>query len=180
MDSANRTAILNAWDRLTALQLLVMSMALGACYSGAAFNRLGADNAGGDNETVVYGSDGGLTILETDAYFDVSVPLQVKAILDQTCAGGPESVCHSHGTGNMYISSVSGDFASIINIPSYEMPDVLRVAPFDPDHSYVYTKLVCDGGIVGLCMPRSTSPADPTTIELFREWIEGGAQLPSP
>lgn len=178
MESANRKAILNAWDRVAALELLVMSMALWGCYSGAAVNGLGAKHAGGDDATVDYGFDAGLTILETDAYFDVSVPLQVKAILDQTCAGGPESVCHSHNTGNMNISSVSGDFSSIIDIPSYEMPDVLRVAPFDPDHSYVYMKLVCDGGIVGLCMPRSTSPGDPTTIELFREWIEAGAELP--
>jgi hypothetical protein len=48
------------------------------------------------------------------------------------------------------------------------------VAPGDPDHSYVYKKLACEGGIDGGCMPLSTG-FDPKLALLFREWIEAGA-----
>jgi len=168
---------------LAAVASLRMALATGACYSGgpeSAGNASGEGPSAVDDASIGNAPDAEIGIVATDASYDVSVPLQVKGILDQTCSGGAEQSCHAHGAGNLALS-YNQDFASIIDVTSSEMPDVLRIAPYDPEGSYLYRKLVCDdAGITGLCMPYSTVPTDPQMIALFLEWIEAGAPLPSP
>lgn len=74
----------------------------------------------------------------------------------------------------MMILGPGFEFQQMVGVVSSEMPPMLRVAPGDPDHSYVYKKLACEGGITGACMPRDTGP-NPTLARVFREWIEAGA-----
>ena len=49
-----------------------------------------------------------------------------------------------------------------------------RVLPGDPEHSYVYLKVACEGGITNACMPLS-SGFDPRIKQMFHDWIEAGA-----
>jgi hypothetical protein len=65
------------------------------------------------------------------------------------------------------------DFAQIVNVPSTERPELVRVAPGRPGDSYLFLKLVGDGGIDGAPMPGGTS--DPRMVALFGAWIEAGA-----
>lgn len=123
-------------------------------------------------------TDQGAAILFADdaAASDSSVAENVKVILDTTCAGGKESTCHANSLGSLELS-LAADFSSIIDVRSSEMPDVFRVTPFDPNGSYLFRKLVCDGGILGSCMPASISHADPAMVSLFLNWIEAGAPI---
>lgn len=111
-------------------------------------------------------------LLCNDATYDGPVPLRVKDTLDLVC-GSPDG-CHGAGAGGMGI--VQGqEFAALINVTSSENPPMKRVLPGNPEQSYVYLKLACEGGIVDSCMPLGNSP-QPAIVELFREWIEAGAQ----
>ena len=183
MDTANRAIIPSFCARFGELASLLTSLLVGACYTGGPDGP--TEISPGEELSATADASAGSTpdaqigILAIDATYDVSVSLQVKGILDQTCAGSAEQSCHARGVENLALSYLQ-DFASIIDVPSTEMPDVMRVLPFDPDNSYLYRKLVCDGGITGLCMPYSTVPTDPQMIALFLEWIEAGAPLPTP
>jgi hypothetical protein len=108
-----------------------------------------------------------------DASFDGPLPVQIKGELDQVC-GSPDG-CHGAGTGNFGIQ-IGSEFSDMINVTSSENPPMKRVLPGDPDNSYVYLKLRCEGGIVGACMPLGNP--NPATAKLFHDWIEAGAQLP--
>jgi hypothetical protein len=70
-----------------------------------------------------------------------------------------------------------GDGGDVIGIPSYERPDLLRVKPFDPESSYLYLKVLGDGGIEGGRMPLGGT-FDERGVELVRGWIEAGAPTP--
>jgi hypothetical protein len=107
----------------------------------------------------------------SDASDDAPLALRVKGKIDQICSN--VDGCHGIAAGMMGLAP-GNEFQQMINVTSFEMPPLLRVAPGDPDHSYVYKKLACDGGIVKACMPLS-SGFDPNLARLFHDWIEAGA-----
>jgi hypothetical protein len=59
-------------------------------------------------------------------------------------------------------------------IPSMQQPAVLRVAPGDPDASYLVRKIQGTAGIAGLRMPPLVV-LPPATITAIRDWIAAGA-----
>jgi len=107
----------------------------------------------------------------SDASIDASLTVRVRGKIDQICANADG--CHGSGAGGMGLSP-GNEFAPMIDVTSMENPPMKRVLPGDPEHSYVYLKLACEGGIDGGCMPLSTGP-DPQLAQLFRDWIEAGA-----
>jgi hypothetical protein len=114
---------------------------------------------------------GGLICLTCiDAQSDASLLQRVEAILGSICSSNDG--CHGSVAGNLAISGAT-DFHALIDVPSSEMPDLLRVKPGDPADSYVYLKLACEGGIDGSCMPGGRP--DPSIAALFHDWIEAGA-----
>jgi hypothetical protein len=71
-------------------------------------------------------------------------------------------------------------YAALVSMPSSEQPAVLRVAPGDPDSSYLIRKLTNTGGISGVQMPANGPPYLPqSTIDVIRQWITNGAQKPA-
>jgi hypothetical protein len=66
-------------------------------------------------------------------------------------------------------------FANLVNVPSQEQPDLLRVNPGNPDLSYIIRKLEGGPGITGGQMPLDRVPLDPRTITAIRLWIAQGA-----
>jgi hypothetical protein len=67
-------------------------------------------------------------------------------------------------------------YASLVSVRSTEKPALFRVAPGDPDNSYLVHKL--DGGpdIVGLRMPRGNGPfLTQGQMTVIRRWIALGA-----
>ena len=109
-------------------------------------------------------------ICSVDAPSDGPLYLRVQATLELVC--GSTDGCHGAGAGNMGILPGS-PFANLVGVTSSENPPMKRVLPGDPDHSYVYLKLACNGGIVGACMPLGMPSA--STAQLFHDWIEAGA-----
>jgi hypothetical protein len=64
--------------------------------------------------------------------------------------------------------------AQLIDVPSIERPDLFRVKPGDPMQSYLYLKVLGDGGIEGGRMPLGFA-YNPRIPAMFFDWIEAGA-----
>ena len=96
---------------------------------------------------------------------------KVLSILDDRC--GSIDGCHGIGAGGMGIQT-GKEFQVLINVPSSEEPTLVRVRPGDPDQSYLWKKLACEGGIQGSCMP-ADGVLDPVYVQAFHDWIEAGA-----
>ena len=76
----------------------------------------------------------------------------------------------------MNLSSAEASFAALVNVASEEQPSLLRVAPNDPDNSYLVHKIEGRPGIVGGRMPLGGPFLDEATFAAVKSWIEGGAQ----
>lgn len=66
-------------------------------------------------------------------------------------------------------------YAQLVNMPSFQVPSLNRVAPGDAENSYLIHKLEGRAGIVGDPMP----PGGLLTteqIDVIRQWINNGAQ----
>lgn len=67
-------------------------------------------------------------------------------------------------------------YASLVNVRSVEKPGLLRVAPSDPDNSYLIHKLEGRSDIVGVRMPRGNGPfLTEGQMTVIRRWIALGA-----
>ena len=75
----------------------------------------------------------------------------------------------------MNLTSAGASFASLVGVASIEMPSLQRVAPNDPDNSYLIRKLEGGPNIGGARMPLGGAPLDQTTIDSIRLWITNGA-----
>jgi hypothetical protein len=145
---------------------IVWAVLLGSGCSG------NAPTEQADGEALADGGPGGLCVGSClDSTADVPVLVTVEGILGAVCAN-PDG-CHGGGAGNLSIAG-RNDFSHLIDAASSEMPAMLRVQRFDPEHSYMYRKLACEGGIIGSCMPPG-GRLDPSIVRAFHDWIEAGA-----
>jgi len=75
----------------------------------------------------------------------------------------------------------ANSYGMLVGIPSAESPSTLRVAPGDPDSSYLIRKLEGTAS-VGAQMPLGAPALDQASINVVRQWISDGAiddRLPS-
>lgn len=90
------------------------------------------------------------------------------------------SGCHDGSTttlpGSMDLTSDAASFASLVGVASLEDPTFQRVAPNDPDNSYLVQKLEGTASS-GAQMPFGGTPLDQATIDTIRGWIANGASL---
>jgi hypothetical protein len=107
---------------------------------------------------------------------DASLPARAGAIL-LGCGGGPESSCHGLGAGGMHLPDRP---ANLVDVPSTERPDLFRIQRGEPDRSYLWLKVVGDGGIDGGRMPLGRDPLGAEDRETLRSWIEAGAPSETP
>ena len=99
-----------------------------------------------------------------------------------TDSAGRAACANCHNPNGSAFRQVGLDLSSeaayglLVGVPSRERPELLRVAPGDPDNSYLVHKIEGLAGIVGLRMPRS-GPSFLTSgqIQIIRRWIERGA-----
>lgn len=83
--------------------------------------------------------------------------------------------CHDAiGHQSNQILTVGVAYGNTVNVPSVEMPSLLRVKPNDPANSYLYRKIT-GAGITGDRMPQSLPPLSDAQIKLVRDWIRRGA-----
>lgn len=104
----------------------------------------------------------------------VSFKADLVPLLKKRCA-----VCHLTGSeaGNMALHPRAA-YGSLVGVASVQAEGMLRVAPGDPDASYLLHKLEdthLDAGGTGARMPFNEAPLDPEAVQLFRAWIEAGA-----
>jgi len=101
-----------------------------------------------------------------------------KEIFDTTDSSGRLACTNCHN-GNAFVPGnlrAGASYATLVNTRSVERPGLLRVAPGDPENSYVIHKLEGRPGIVGERMPRGTGPyLTDGQILVIRRWIELGA-----
>jgi len=93
-------------------------------------------------------------------------------IFTPTCAA---IGCHDRlGQQSQQILVAGQAYAMIVNHPSVEMPQLMRIAPGDPANSYMYRK-ISGSGITGDRMPQGLPPLSDPQIKLIRDWIRRGA-----
>lgn len=84
------------------------------------------------------------------------------------CHNGNAFVPGNFTTGNAY--------AALVGRASVQRPGLLRVAPGDPDNSYMVRKLEGGPDIGGVRMPRGTGPyLTDGQMLVIRRWIAQGA-----
>lgn len=91
-------------------------------------------------------------------------------------------VCHAGASAPQGLRLDSGNsYANLVGIPSSEVSSLLRVAPGDPDQSYLVQKLQGSASS-GEQMPLGGPPIPTATIEFVRQWIIDGAlpEAPAP
>lgn len=88
------------------------------------------------------------------------------------------TVCHSGAQAPLGLRLEDGvSYAMLVEIASVEVPAMLRVAPGDPDNSYIVRKIE-GSAAVGAQMPLGGLPLDAEQIGLIRQWIAAGAPPP--
>ena len=86
--------------------------------------------------------------------------------------------CHAGASAPEGMSLEEGRaFDAIVGVPSNEAPAFMRVAPGDPDNSYLVHK-ISGTQAVGERMPLGLPPLSDATIAVIRQWIAEGAAPP--
>jgi mono/diheme cytochrome c family protein len=111
---------------------------------------------------------------QAQAPASVRYTADIAPLLEANCA-----TCHLTGEEAGGMSLVADSALSfLVNKPSQETPGVLRVAPGDPDKSYLVMKLegthIAHGGS-GARMPFGGTPLPAAEIAKIRAWIAAGA-----
>lgn len=107
----------------------------------------------------------------------VSLAGELQPVLSARCtnAGCHGTVATQEG---LKLTDAATSYASLVNVASMECGALLRVAPGDPDHSYLVVKLLGSNGapcFVGTKMPKGATPLTLEEIQAFRDWIANGA-----
>lgn len=93
-------------------------------------------------------------------------------IFTPTCA---QLGCHDTiGHQENQILTASRAYANTVNVPSVQMPSLVKVAPGNVTGSYLYRKIT-GSGITGDRMPQGLPPLTDSQIKLIRDWIRRGA-----
>ncbi len=114
----------------------------------------------------------------TNANFEVVSPVQtgvdfdgqIQIIFILRCTG-----CHSGPAAPHGLDLSNGQaHGNLVNVPSAEVPSLMRVKPGDPNNSYLVQKVEGTAAVGGR-MPLGFDPLSSEQIALIREWISEGA-----
>jgi hypothetical protein len=107
---------------------------------------------------------------------DVDYATMIQPVFNTTCT------CHLQGpSGTMVATTLTLNmdvsYGQLVGTPSTELPSMARIEPGDLEASYLWHKINAtqlDVGGSGTEMPQGL-PRDEALIELFHDWILGGA-----
>jgi len=139
------------------LAVTLLGLSLGACSgSGAGLNSDGQPLAGGGSGLVPLSAD--FDAIQADVFTPIC------------------SVCHSGaGAPQGLMLDAAHSYDLLVNVPSTEVPGILRVDPGNPADSYIIQKLEGHAA-VGAQMPLGQGPLPASTIAFIVQWITDGAQ----
>ncbi len=110
---------------------------------------------------------------------NTNVPVESKFssiqanIFNKSCA---VSGCHDSGSQQAGLDLSSGKaYGNLVNVPSSQKPNILRVKPGDAANSYLVMKLEGASGITGRRMPLGGSLST-DQIDAIKQWINNGAK----
>lgn len=107
---------------------------------------------------------------------EVTLSGHVQPIFTASCAF---SGCHAGSSPAVGQNLSAGQaWGSIVNVPSQEVPALMRVRPSAPDSSYLVHKIQGTQGTVGGSggrMPLGGAPLTADQIAIIRAWIAAGA-----
>ncbi len=132
----------------------ILSTVLAACGGGG----------GGDATTP--------TVNPPPTGFDPNFSEIQSNVFTPTCA---VSGCHlgANAPWGLQLDSVNS-YGLLVSQPSGEVPSLMRVAPGDPNNSYIVQKLEGTAA-VGARMPLNGTPLSTADIATIRQWISDGA-----
>jgi hypothetical protein len=86
------------------------------------------------------------------------------------------SGCHTGAapTGGMNLEAASA-YTSIVGVSSTERSDLRRIAPSQPDNSYLVKKVRGDADISGSRMPLGGAALSASQLTLIVDWVRRGA-----
>jgi hypothetical protein len=85
------------------------------------------------------------------------------------------TTCHAGAGAPLGLRLEEGvSFAMLVNVQSTEVPSLARVAPGNPDASYLIQKIEGTAAVGGR-MPLNGPPLPAETIAVIRQWIANGA-----
>lgn len=85
------------------------------------------------------------------------------------------SVCHSGAAApEGLMLDAQHSYSLLVNVPSTEVPSILRVDPGNPNNSYIIQKLEGHAAVGGQ-MPLGQPALPSTTIDFIAQWITDGA-----
>ena len=146
---------------LPAAYKTIVALLAAAAICGCAGNGKGLDANGNPGTS----GSGGTTPLTADFQSiqdNVFTPICTKCHIG---GGAPEGLQ----------LDAAHSYALLVSVPSAEQPAVLRVAPGDPDSSYMVRKLQGSPGISGGQMPLGGPYLPQSTIDVIRQWVTAGA-----
>jgi hypothetical protein len=92
-------------------------------------------------------------------------------VFTPTCAAS----CHTGAAAPQGLRlDEANSYGLLVGVASMEVPSILRVAPGDPDNSYLIQKLEGTAS-VGEQMPLDGTPLPQASIDVIRQWIIEGA-----
>ncbi|MEP6883733.1 MAG: hypothetical protein ABJC66_03185 [Gammaproteobacteria bacterium] len=139
-----------------------LSALLLATVAGCAGNGQGLDANG--QPIVVGGGDNGTITADFQSIQDnVFTPICSK--------------CHVGASAPLGLQLDAGhSYNLLVGVSSVEQPNLQRVAPGNPDASYMAHKIEGVPGISGGQMPLGEAPLPQATVDAIRQWITNGAQ----
>jgi hypothetical protein len=116
--------------------------------------------------------NGAFTIDQAEQPTPVSFSQQIQPIFNGSCA---IPTCHASPSPAQGLNLSQGQsYNALVNVPSSQRPSVLRVAPSEPNNSYLINKIKGEN-INGSRMPQGRSPLTVEVIALFENWVSQGA-----
>jgi hypothetical protein len=104
----------------------------------------------------------------------ISFASQVQPIFSSNCA---LSGCHSGSGAQQGMNLAAGSaYAAIVNVPSREKSQFMRVLPSKSDSSYLYLKITGSSLISGARMPYNRPALSQSDIQTIQSWIDQGAK----
>jgi len=86
------------------------------------------------------------------------------------------TACHTGSAAPLGLALDAGvAWSMLVGVASVERPALKRVAPTEPDSSYIVWKIEGRSGILGGRMPLGQSPLTSEQIRAIRDWIAAGA-----